>query len=135
MDSKEAYRNYLQTDTWKTSRIQRLALDNNECVLCGKKASHVHHRRYPKKWGTETVNDLVSLCSECHSKHHNKELSPVEHMVEEIFKDDDDPISNQEINIGLRILSLVRSLIYEQTSENHGLICDLNTRLEKLEVG
>ena len=72
MSGKDAYAEYLKTDTWKTIRAQRLAMDNEECVLCGEKAKNVHHRRYPKKWGTETVKDLVSLCDKCHGKHHNE---------------------------------------------------------------
>lgn len=69
MSGKEAYQAYIKTDKWKTIRAQRLAMDNDKCVLCGEKAEHVHHRRY-KDWGTETVNDLVCLCGECHGKHH-----------------------------------------------------------------
>jgi hypothetical protein len=72
MGSKEAYLAYLETDTWKIIRAQRLAIDNGECVLCGDKADHVHHRRYPKRFGSETVLDLVSLCSMCHERHHEK---------------------------------------------------------------
>ena len=68
--SKEAYQEYLKTDVWKELRRQRLALDRDECALCEEKAAHVHHKRYPKKWGTETMVDLVSLCSECHGKFH-----------------------------------------------------------------
>jgi len=66
------YKEYLNSDTWKTIRAQRMAIDKNECCLCGEKAAHVHHKRYPKKLGTETVNDLASLCEKCHSKHHGK---------------------------------------------------------------
>jgi hypothetical protein len=72
MGSKEDYLAYLETDTWKIIRAQRLAIDNSECVLCGEKADHVHHRRYPKRLGSETVLDLVSLCSNCHERHHGK---------------------------------------------------------------
>ena len=68
---RAAYRKYLESETWKTIRAQRLAMDNGEGVLCGDAARHVHHRRYPNKWGTETVNDLVSLCDICHGKHHD----------------------------------------------------------------
>lgn len=68
----EEYEKYLQSETWKIIRAQRLALDNYECVLCGKEAQHVHHRRYPKSWGTETIKDLVCLCNLCHLKHHDK---------------------------------------------------------------
>ena len=74
--SNPAYQKYLTTDIWKAIRAQRLCLDNGECVLCGEEAKHVHHRRYPKKLGTETIKDLVSLCSSCHGKHHGKEDQP-----------------------------------------------------------
>jgi ElaB/YqjD/DUF883 family membrane-anchored ribosome-binding protein len=73
MGSKEAYTEYLKTDTWKIIRAQRLAMDNCECVLCGNNAENVHHRRYPRKWGTETVVDLISLCGECHYVFHEKD--------------------------------------------------------------
>jgi 5-methylcytosine-specific restriction endonuclease McrA len=68
------YQEYLLSPEWSIIREQRLAMDNHECVLCGVAAEQVHHRRYPKVLGTETVNDLVSLCDLCHAKHHA--LSP-----------------------------------------------------------
>ena len=63
---KRAYAEYLQSDTWQVLRKQRLELDRGRCVLCDKKAKHVHHRKYPKVWGTETITDLCSLCEKCH---------------------------------------------------------------------
>ena len=80
--TQKAYQDYLQTDIWRTIRAQRLAVDNNQCVLCGEEASHVHHRRYPKEWGKETVNDLVSLCSGCHKKHHEQQAGKYDSVVE-----------------------------------------------------
>lgn len=56
------YRAYLERDTWTTIREQRLAMDGYECVLCGAPAENVHHRRYPKVLGGETILALVSLC-------------------------------------------------------------------------
>ena len=64
------YTEYLQSDTWRTIRRQRLDLDNYECVLCGDRAEHVHHRRYPDELVMESISDLVSLCYNCHQKHH-----------------------------------------------------------------
>lgn len=88
-NGKAAYQKYLQSDKWKTIRAQRLAMDNGECVLCGGKAKHVHHRRYPKEWGTETVNDLVCLCSQCHGKHHgDDDLQYVMKALGCIFNDE-----------------------------------------------
>lgn len=70
-DSKKtSYAKYINSEKWNTIRLQRLAIDSNECVLCGCEAKHVHHRRYPKTLGTETVCDLVSLCAGCHANYH-----------------------------------------------------------------
>jgi hypothetical protein len=68
--AQEAYQQYLQTPTWLSLRGARLKIDGGKCFLCGKKAVDVHHRRYPGEWGTETVDDLVSLCEGCHALHH-----------------------------------------------------------------
>jgi len=67
--NQHAYQAYLKTDVWQILRKQRLVVDNNKCVICGKEAKHVHHKRY-KQWGSETVDDLVSLCINCHKKIH-----------------------------------------------------------------
>jgi 5-methylcytosine-specific restriction endonuclease McrA len=88
---REEYAEYMQSDTWKTIRAQRLALDNGECVLCGESAEHVHHRRYPEAFGNETIKDLVCLCGACHKLHHGtiqtteRRLSDIDSRLEEIF--------------------------------------------------
>ncbi len=64
------YHEYLLSPVWTLLRRQRLAIDNYECVLCGAPAEVVHHRRYPEVLGDENVTDLVSLCRECHERHH-----------------------------------------------------------------
>jgi hypothetical protein len=62
---------YWETDRWKALKQERFEMDNYECVLCAKPAQVAHHRRYPKVLGTETANDLVSLCNRCHHNYHN----------------------------------------------------------------
>ncbi len=57
---------------WKELREERLKLDNQRCVQCGAAYPiNVHHRRYPSVWGTEKLEDLVTLCDSCHRKVHN----------------------------------------------------------------
>jgi hypothetical protein len=87
-EGQKAYQEYLKSDTWKLLRKQRLTLDCGECVLCGQNAECVHHRRYPGKWGEETISDLVSLCNTCHAKHHfinSHQLSVVSRMRDVAF--------------------------------------------------
>ena len=66
------YVKYLESRTWKRKRRKALKRDGGKCVMCGEHADHVHHREYPEKLGTEPVESLTSLCSECHRKLHGR---------------------------------------------------------------
>jgi 5-methylcytosine-specific restriction endonuclease McrA len=64
------YESYLQSGTWHRLREQRMAHDDGRCFDCQAPAVDVHHVRYEKEWGEETVADLVSLCRTCHDLRH-----------------------------------------------------------------
>jgi len=70
MSRKQQYRNYLKSARWKQLRADRLTYDKYECVLCGGQATGVYHKRYPRILGEETINDLISLCEDCHGIFH-----------------------------------------------------------------
>lgn len=70
--TQKAYQEYLETDTWKAIRRQRLIEDLFLCS-CGNNASQVHHKRYPKVLGKENIDDLESVCAECHEIEHSIE--------------------------------------------------------------
>ena len=86
---KELYQEYLKSDTWGIIRLQRLAVDNNECVLCSERAEHVHHRRYPKKWGIETVDEIHNLfnLNDCISKIINSQTGHYDLWFSEVFNE------------------------------------------------
>jgi len=69
-DRKAEYHKYLKSTTWKLLRSQRLELDRGKCVMCYDDATQVHHRRYPRVLGTESIFYLSSVCRGCHEKHH-----------------------------------------------------------------
>jgi hypothetical protein len=66
------YKEYLQTDHWKSLKKKALVLAGNSCALCQTKDKqlHVHHKTY-KNRGKETQKDLIVLCKDCHAKFHN----------------------------------------------------------------
>ena len=76
--SKE-YSSYMKSDAWSAKREERLQLDDNRCVMCGRPNGlqkdgvtpvlQVHHICY-SNLGNEPMSDLVSLCSGCHKKIH-----------------------------------------------------------------
>lgn len=66
------YEHYLQTTEWKMRREQALRDAGNKCQLCyTPKFLEVHHKTYQRR-GHELPGDLIVLCNDCHSKHHDK---------------------------------------------------------------
>jgi len=63
---------YLTTAKWQDLRTKRLAIDNYTCQQCGiRKPLEVHHITYARLFN-ENIEDLVSVCRECHQLIHNK---------------------------------------------------------------
>ena len=54
-----------QSAQWRGVRSSRLELDNHLCVFCKSEAREVHHVTY-ENVGSETNDDLRSLCRVCH---------------------------------------------------------------------
>ena len=54
--------------------------DNYTCKCCKTKKStlHVHHIIYRSNGGADTLDNLITLCEECHKKLHNGELKAFE---------------------------------------------------------
>jgi 5-methylcytosine-specific restriction endonuclease McrA len=66
------YKEYLQSDAWKAKRKAVLIRDQLRCQLCGhEKNLHVHHVTYDRIYN-EDLEDLITLCSDCHSTLHGK---------------------------------------------------------------
>jgi hypothetical protein len=66
----EEYKNYLQSDHWRSFRLHILDFWDYSCSLCmSKKNLEVHHRTYVRLW-KEKYSDCVCLCKRCHKKHH-----------------------------------------------------------------
>lgn len=51
-------------------RAAALDRDGHRCVRCNAPAQQVHHLTY-ERWQDESLEDLESLCVECHEKEHN----------------------------------------------------------------
>ena len=63
----------LNNGIWIKIREDVKRRDKNVCVHCG--AAYpltVHHSKYPQIWGEENLNDLETLCEECHNKVHGR---------------------------------------------------------------
>ena len=73
--SGKEYQNGGQKDFYnvKSAVLNR---DNYTCQICGEKDSRldVHHIQFRSKGGSNRMDNLVTLCSNCHGKIHNGEL-------------------------------------------------------------
>ena len=69
------YLNHLKSTYWKAIKLERLKYDNCQCYSCKKPVtfytSHCHHKTYTNL-GKETIKDVITLCSKCHSDEHSK---------------------------------------------------------------
>jgi len=67
---KLEYREYLKTPEWRAIRKYMREV-SCQCAMCGcdNEKLQIHHNNYPIR-GTETPNDLVALCPQCHKKFH-----------------------------------------------------------------
>ena len=60
------YDDYLRSGAWRALREQVFARDGGRCVLCNHAEDlEVHHRTY-ERLGKENLNDLTTLCRQCH---------------------------------------------------------------------
>jgi hypothetical protein len=65
-----SYQDYLMTDHWKTVRELRLTIDGRRCRLCrSTERLQVHHSTYERR-GCEEMDDLITLCGDCHQMFH-----------------------------------------------------------------
>ena len=59
------YDRYIHSAEWRARANERLEADGCRCQVCGKAATDVHHLTYDR-FGHEDIDDLVSLCGDCH---------------------------------------------------------------------
>ncbi len=66
------YEEYLKTPEWASKRDQALKRDGYCCRACNSSEKlQVHHRTYERR-GNEDLNDLTTLCNDCHEHFHEK---------------------------------------------------------------
>lgn len=64
------YNEYLKSSEWKEKRLLVLKRDKFKCQSCGGIGQHIHHLSYETVFN-EDINDLVTLCINCHKSIHN----------------------------------------------------------------
>jgi len=74
-----AYDKAIKARRRDTTRKQVYALvtrrDHGRCRVCGKPSTHHHHIRFRSAGGSDSSENLVSLCVWCHQKIHDHDLT------------------------------------------------------------
>ena len=69
------YADYIKSKVWKKKRNERLSFDGYRCRQCGSAQNlRVHHITY-ERLGHEEMDDLITLCKDCHAKVHENDLA------------------------------------------------------------
>lgn len=76
IEGKHAYRfGFLKSEEWKAIRLACLLKNDACCVVCGFRSleNDAHHVRYLGSFWNTKVQQLKTLCRECHTKLHELE--------------------------------------------------------------
>ena len=69
------YHEYIKSPAWKERARKRMRMDRFQCSVCGTaKNLAVHHITY-ERLGHEDMDDLITLCKDCHAKVHENDLA------------------------------------------------------------
>lgn len=70
----EEYQDYISSDEWKEKKTAQIVEYGLCCSKCGKELSRrdldLHHKSYDKEFGSETEEDLMLVCKDCHKELH-----------------------------------------------------------------
>ena len=84
----KAVRIKLPRNKYKQLKIDVLKRDRNRCQLCGKFTnSPPHHVLFRSQGGSDILENLITLCRDCHNMiHHGKESRYYRERIKEKIK-------------------------------------------------
>ena len=87
-DRQLKYQTYLQSQHWADLRGKAITRDGSKCRRCPSTLNlEVHHTIYRDRFEDSLLEDLETLCHECHHKHHHPEpIKVINHERLEDFR-------------------------------------------------
>ena len=101
---RKNYYEYMHSEEWRQKRLKVLKRDGFRCQMCGTaKNLRVHHINYEHLGTDAELDDLITLCDECHRKIHEQDIKKKAPLS--LFDDDELPDSNSAMfQLALRLL-------------------------------
>jgi len=66
----DSYQDYLKSPEWASIRKQVHERDRT-CRICFSEENlHCHHWKYSSNWNNDSSDNVILMCEECHSTHH-----------------------------------------------------------------
>lgn len=70
-EAQKAYAKFLQTPVWKKLSAACIERDGHKCTECeSTEILQAHHLFYRENWWDTELEDLITLCRDCHHAHH-----------------------------------------------------------------
>lgn len=65
------YKQYLKSPLWAKNRREAISVAGGKCTFCGtNRRLEVHHKKYPKRFEEDSLDNLVVVCNDHHRKIH-----------------------------------------------------------------
>lgn len=70
VNGSKGYAEYINSQMWRDLRQQALERDHYACRMCSNDNTtsrlEVHHRKYPDAWENDCLDNLTTVCIQCH---------------------------------------------------------------------
>jgi 5-methylcytosine-specific restriction endonuclease McrA len=72
----------LPTQAYEALRLQVLARDGWRCQVCGRCSNlEVHHKQFRSRQGSDSEENLITLCNSCHAAIHCSQSKASAHLI------------------------------------------------------
>lgn len=80
-------RKRIDDELFRKNKTRAARRDGYMCVICGSRATDVHHIVFRSQLGTSELSNLACLCRPCHDAAHGVRAKEIRRKLKEIIND------------------------------------------------
>lgn len=80
-------RKRIDDELFRKNKIRAARRDGYMCVICGSRATDVHHIVFRSQLGTSELSNLACLCRRCHAAAHGPYAKLIRSRLKEIINE------------------------------------------------